>query len=185
MPPMRKLIAAMNMTLDGNCDHREGIADEEIHRYYTDMLRGAGALIYGRITYQLMESYWPLLVKEPSGDATFDDFAQAIDDVEKVVFSKSLTGAAWRNSQLVRGDVEAFINELKSKPGRDIYVGSRSMIIQSLNLGLLDELQIVVHPIVVGSGMQLFTDVQKRVELKLLHTRTFECGAVLMHYKTP
>ncbi|HET6722849.1 MAG TPA: dihydrofolate reductase family protein, partial [Chitinophagaceae bacterium] len=97
---MRKLIAAMNMTLDGFCDHTAMIADDEIHEHYNDLLRNAGTLIYGRITYQLMESYWPTVVKNPTGNQPTDDFAVLIDDVPKIVYSRTLKNVVWKNTTL-------------------------------------------------------------------------------------
>ena len=97
---MRKIIAAMNMTLDGFCDHTAGIADEELHQHYNELLRSADTLIYGRTTYQLMESYWPALVKNPSGNKPMDDFAVLIDNITKIVFSRTLKNVDWKNSIL-------------------------------------------------------------------------------------
>src|SRR5215211_6608212 len=96
---MRKLIAAMNMTLDGFCDHTAGIADEEIHQHYTELLRKADAVLYGRITFQLME-YWRPFVENPTGNSSMDDFAAAIDNISKIVFSRTLEGVDWRNTEL-------------------------------------------------------------------------------------
>src|SRR5690349_8754681 len=96
---MRKIVAAINMTLDGDCNHTSGIADDELHRHYTDLLRNAGTLLYGRITYQLMESYWPTLVKNPSGNKAYDDFAGAIDNIPKVVFSNTLKSVKWESAR--------------------------------------------------------------------------------------
>ena len=103
---MRKLIAAMNMTLDGFCDHTSMIADDEIHQHYNDLLSNAGALIYGRITYQLMESYWPSVVKNPTGNKPMDDFAVLIDNLPKIVFSHTLKTVEWKNSRLAEGSIE-------------------------------------------------------------------------------
>src|SRR6187399_453310 len=97
---MRKLIAAMNMTLDGFCDHTAMIADDEIHEHYDELLRNTGTLLYGRITYQLMESYWPSVVKNPTGNKAMDEFAVLIDNVSKIVFSRTLKNVDWKNSKL-------------------------------------------------------------------------------------
>lgn len=180
---MRKVIAAMNMSLDGFCDHTELIADDEIHEHYNELLREAGTLVYGRITYQLMESYWPTLVKNPSGNKPTDDFAILIDDIQKVVFSHTLTGVQWRNSKLVRGDLEKEIAVLKQQPGKDIFIGSPGLIASAMDLGLVDEYQFSVQPIVLGSGLTLFKNITHRIDLQLLKTKTFRCGVVTFYYK--
>ena len=101
---MRKLIAAMNMTLDGFCNHEAMVADDEIHEHYNDLLRNAGTLIYGRITYQLMESYWPTVVKNPTGDKSMDDFAVLIDDIPKIVYSRTLKKCCLEKFNIEKGD---------------------------------------------------------------------------------
>lgn len=180
---MRKVIAAMNMSLDGFCDHTELIADDEIHEHYNELLREAGTLVYGRITYQLMESYWPTLVKNPSGNKPTDDFAILIDDIQKVVFSHTLTGVQWRNSKLVKGDLEKEIAVLKQQPGKDIFIGSPGLIAAAMNLGIIDEYQFSVQPVILGQGLSLFKNIRHRIDLKLIKTKTFNCGAVTFYYQ--
>ena len=179
---MRKLIAAMNMTLDGFCDHTSGIADEEIHDHYTELLRSGDAVIYGRVTYQLME-YWRSIVENPTGERSMDEFAAAIDDIQKIVYSRALEEVDWRNSELKNELVADEILELKQQSGRDIFVGSPSMILALGELGLVDEYQLVVHPLVVGSGLTLFKNIKDRIDLKLIDTKTFGCGSVLLDYE--
>jgi dihydrofolate reductase len=120
---MRKVIAAINMTLDGFCDHTAGIPDEEIHQHYMELLNEGDAILYGRITYQLME-YWQPLVKNPSGEKTMDDFAMAIDKIPKIVFSHTLKNVGWESAKLANRTIEEEVLELKQQPGRDILVGS-------------------------------------------------------------
>ncbi|MFT3677576.1 MAG: dihydrofolate reductase family protein [Chitinophagaceae bacterium] len=180
---MRKVIAAMNMSLDGFCDHTELIADDEIHAHYNELLRNTGTLVYGRITYQLMESYWPGLAKNPSGNKPTDEFAVLIDNVEKVVFSHTLTGVDWKNSKLVSGDLKKEISALRQQPGKDIAIGSPGLIAAAMNLGIIDEYQFSVQPIVLGSGLQLFKNITHRIGLQLIKTKTFGCGAVTFYYK--
>ena len=181
---MRKVNAAMNMTLDGYCDHTAMTADDEIHEHYNEVLRNAGVLLYGRITYQLMESYWPAVVKEPTGNKPTDDFAVLIDNIPKVVFSHTLKSVVWKNTRLAKGSFEAEIAALRQQPGKDIFLGSPGLIAAATNLDLIDEYQIAVQPIIVGKGLTLFKDIQHRVELKLLTTKTFGCGAVTFYYET-
>jgi dihydrofolate reductase len=179
---MRKLIAAMNMTLDGYCDHTAMIADDEIHQHYADLLRSGGAVIYGRKTFELME-YWKSVLENPTGNKSMDDFAVAIDDIQKIVYSRTLANVDWRNTELKREIVKEEILELKERPGKDLFVGSPSLIVELGNLHLIDEYQLGVQPIVVGSGLSLFKNVTDRIDLKLLRTKTFGCGAIILYYK--
>ena len=112
---MRKLIAAINMTLDGFCDHTAMIADDEIHQHYNELLSSADTLIYGRITYQLMESYWPTVVKNPTGNKPTDEFAVLIDDISKIVFSHTLKDVEWKNARLAKGGIKEEVLELKQQ----------------------------------------------------------------------
>lgn len=180
---MRKVIAAMNMTLDGFCDHTAMIADEEIHEHYNDLLSSADTLLYGRVTYQLMESYWPLLVKNPSGNKPMDDFAVLIDNISKVVFSHTLKNVVWKNSELKREVVKEEILQLKQQTGKPILVGSPGLIVALSQLALIDEYQIGIQPTIIGSGLQLFKNITDRINLKLLKTKTFRCGALFVYYK--
>jgi len=180
---MRKLIAAINMTLDGFCDHTAMIADDELHEHYNELLRNAGALIYGRITYQLMESYWPSLVKNPSGNKPTDDFAVLIDNVSKIVLSRTLRNVDWKNTKLKNEFNKKEILELKHQAGRDIFVGSPSLIAACTELNLIDEFQLCVHPVISGNGLPLFKNIRDRINLKLLKTNTFGSGAVILYYE--
>ncbi len=179
---MRKIIAAINMTLDGFCDHTAGIPDEEIHEHYKELLSGADAILYGRITYQLMQ-FWQTLVKNPSGEKAMDDFAIAIDKVPKIVFSHTLKNTEWDSAKLATRPIEEEVSELKKQSGKDIFVGSRSLIIQLMKLNLIDELQLCVYPVVVGSGLPLFENINDRRVLKLIKTKTFSGGAVILYYE--
>jgi dihydrofolate reductase len=180
---MRKLIAAINMTLDGYCDHTAMIPDEELHQHYSDLLRSAGALIYGRITYQLMESHWPSVVKKPTGIRSMDEFALAIDDIQKIVFSRTLKEVGWKNVSLKKEVTKDGILDLKRQPGKDMLVGSPGLIVALAQLGLVDEFQLGLQPTVVGSGLPLFKGIKERMDLKLLWTKAFGCGAVIHCYE--
>lgn len=179
---MKKLIAAINMTLDGFCDHTAGIPDEEIHQHYAKLLDNADVILYGRITYQLMQ-YWQTLLKNPSGEKSMDDFAMAIDKIPKIVFSHTLKNTEWDSARLSNKSLEEMVLELKQQPGRDILVGSRSLIIQLMKLNLIDEYQLCVHPVVAGSGLSLFENLNDRTVLKLIKTKTFSGGAVTLYYE--
>lgn len=170
------------MTIDGFCDHTAGIPDEEIHQHYADLLNNAGAILYGRITYQLMQ-FWQTLIKNPSGEKSMDDFAVAIDKVPKIVFSRTLKNTGWDSARLSDQSLEEEALELKRQAGKDIFVGSRSLIIQLMKLNLIDEFQLCVHPVVAGSGLPLFENINDRTVFKLIKTKTFSGGAVTLYYE--
>ena len=180
---MRKLIAALNMTLDGFCDHTSVIADDELHQHYNELLSNAGILLYGRITYQLMESYWPSIIKNPTGNKPTDEFAVLIDNISKIVFSRTLKNVDWKNTELKKEVVKEEVLELKQQDGKNIFAGSPSLIVALTNLDLIDEYQLCVHPIILGKGLQLFKNINDRINLKLLKTKTFGSGAVTLYYE--
>jgi dihydrofolate reductase len=180
---MRKLIAAINMTLDGFCDHTAMIADEEIHQHYNELLSNADTLLYGRITYQLMESYWPSVVKHPTGNKPMDEFAVLIDNISKIVFSRTLKDVDWKNTKLKKEVIKEEVLELKQKAGKNILVGSPSLIVALAQLELIDEYQLGVQPTVLGSGLPLFKNIRDRIDLKFLKTKTFGCGAIALYYE--
>ena len=171
------------MTLDGFCDHTSMIADDEIHQHYNDLLSEADTLIYGRTTYQLMESYWPAVVREPTGNKPTDDFAVLIDGISKIVYSRTLKNVDWNNTELKNELVKEEILELKQKIGKNILAGSPSMIVAFSQLGLVDEYQLGLHPSVVGTGWPLFKNINDRIDLKLSKTKTFGCGALMLYYE--
>jgi dihydrofolate reductase len=180
---MRKLIAAINMTLDGFCDHTSVNADEEIHEHYSERLRNAGTILYGRITFQLMQ-YWQTVLKEPTGNKAMDEFAVTIDKIPKVVFSHTLKNTGWETARLAKKDIKEEVLELKQQPGKDILVGSPGLIVSAMNLGLIDEYQLCIHPVVAGAGLPLFKNVNDKTTLELIRTKTFGSGAVI-HYYVP
>jgi dihydrofolate reductase len=179
---MRKLIAAINMTLDGSADHTAGIPDDEIHQHYTQLLSNADTILYGRITYQLME-YWRTLLETPSDEKSMNDFAIAINKIHKIVFSHTLKNIEWESATLADRDLEEEVLELKQQPGKDILVGSKSLIVQLMNLNLIDEFQLCIHPVIAGTGLPLFENIKDRTILKLIKTKTFSGGAIILYYE--
>ena len=179
---MRKVIAAFNTTIDGNCDHTAGIADEQIHQHYTELLNNADVILYGRTTYQLMQ-YWQTLIKNPSGEKASDDFAKAIDKIPKIVFSNNLKNTDWETAEIATNTIEVVIKELKQQSGKDIFIGSRSLIIQLMNLNLIDELQLCIQPVIAGKGLSLFENINDRTIFKLKKTKTFDNGAIILYYE--
>ena len=179
---MRKVIAAINMTLDGFCDHTAGIPDEELHQHYSELIDNAGVILYGRTTYQLMQ-FWQTLLKNPSGEKSMDEFAVAIDKIPKIVFSHTLKNTEWDSAKLSNQPIEEEVSELKQQSGKDILVGSRSLIIQLMNLNLIDEFQLCVHPVIVGKGLPLFDKIKDRTIFKLFKTKTLGSGAIVLYYE--
>src|SRR6187401_3005940 len=179
---MRKVIAALNMTLDGIFDHTAGIPDEEVHQHYTELLGQGGAILYGRTTYQLME-FWRTLLENPSEEKSMNDFATAIDKIPKIVFSRTIKNVEWESATIAKRNLKDEVLELKQRPGKDIFVGSRSLIIQLMKLNLIDELQLCIYPVVAGKGLPLFENINDRTIFKLLKTKTFNGGAVILYYE--
>lgn len=182
---MRKLIAAINMTLDGFCDHTAGVPDEEIHQHYTELLGQGDAILYGRITYQLME-FWRTFLEHPSEEKSMNDFAIAIDNIPKIVFSHTLNNVEWKSATIANRDLKETVLELKQSRNvgsKDIFVGSRSLIIQLIKLNLIDEFQLCIHPVVAGNGLPLFENINNRTIFKLVKTKTFNGGAVILYYE--
>jgi len=134
---MRKVIAAINMTVDGFCDHTLGVPDEEIHQHYADLLRSAGAALYGRITYQLME-FWRTVLENPTGDKSMDDFALAIDNTPKIVFSRTLKNVDWKSARLASQSPENEVLELRQQQCKNIFVCSPGLIVALTKLNLVD-----------------------------------------------
>ncbi|MES2479201.1 MAG: dihydrofolate reductase family protein [Bacteroidota bacterium] len=179
---MRKVVAAFNMTLDGVCDHTTGIADDELHQHYADLIDNGGVILYGRTTYELMQ-FWQTLLQNPSGKKSMDDFAISIDKIPKLVFSNTLKDTSWDSAKLSDNSLNEKVLELKQESGKDILVGSRSLIIQLFNSNLIDEFQICIHPIIEGKGLRLFDEISKRIMLKLMKTKTLNSGVTVFYYE--
>ena len=179
---MRKLIAIFNTSLDGNCDHTAGIPDQEIHQHYTELLAKGDLILYGRKTYQLME-FWRTILENPSEEKSMNDFAMAIDKIPKIVFSHTLNCVDWKSATVVKRDLKEEVLEIKKHSGKDIFVGSRSLIIQLINLQLIDEIQLCIYPVIAGKGLPLFENIINRSVLKLKKTKSFGGGAVILYYE--
>jgi dihydrofolate reductase len=180
---MRKLIASINMTLDGFCDHTAVIADEELHQNANDLVKSADVMLFGRVTYQLMENGWPPIVKKPTGARSVDEFAILIDNIAKIVFSHTLKQVSWKNTTLANESLEDVVLKLKQQPGKNMLVGSPSLIVTLLKAGLIDEYQLSVQPIVLGQGLPLFKTIHDRVDLKLINTKILDSGVVVLYYE--
>ena len=182
---MRNVIYAINITLDGCCDHTKFNPAEDLLEHYTHLLRDdAGLLVYGRKTYQLMVPYWPDIAKSQSETKEDKEFAQAFDSLNKVVFSRSLASAADGNTRIVRTNLRDEILKLKQEPGKDILVGGVDIPSQLTELGLIDEYRFVVMPIIAGEGRRLMEGIslQEKLQLKLVESKTFKSGCVALRY---
>ncbi len=182
---MRKVVFGINITADGYCSHTDGIADEELHEYFTEVLRNASLLLYGRITYQLMVPYWPEIAKTQSETAACNEFARVFDSLNKVVFSTTLNHVEDNNTRIVRANLAQEVLTLKQQPGKDICVGSLSIASQLSGLGLIDEYRFVIHPVVAGRGPRLFETVmlQNTLRLDFIDSKTLQSGVVALHYR--
>ena len=184
---MRKLIFAINTTLDGCCDHTKQMADEETHEYFTDLMREADVQVFGRKTYELMVPFWPEVAKSQSMTKASNEFARAFDSVKKVVFSRTLDGVEDRNTRIVRANLRDEIVKLKQEQGKNILVGGVSLASQLIELGLVDEYVFVVTPIIAGEGRRLLEGVslRERLQLKLIESKFFKSGCVALRYLKP
>jgi dihydrofolate reductase len=182
---MRNVIYAINLTLDGCCDHTKFNPADDLLEHYTHLLRDdAGLLVYGRKTYQLMVPYWPDIAKSHSETKADIEFAQAFDSLNKIVFSRSLASAEDKNTRIVRTNIRDEILKLKQEPGKSILVGGVDVPSQLMELGLIDEYRIVVMPIIVGEGRRLFEGVNlpEKLKLKLVESKIFKSGSVALRY---
>ncbi len=181
---MRKLIFAINITLDGCVDHTKQFVDEEKLEYFTQLTRGADLQIFGRKTYELMVPYWPEVAKNPSAAKADAEFARAFDSVNKIVFSRSFDIAEDRKTRIVHTNLREEILKLKQEPGKDILVGGVDVPSQLIELGLIDEYRFVIGPTIAGKGRRLLEGVslQGRLQLKLAESKIFKSGCVALRY---
>ena len=179
---MRALRYSINVTLDGCCDHRSIPADEDLHRHAVENLSRADALLFGRVTYEMMESAW----RPPASTAARPDwtepFARTIDAAKKYVVSSTLDRVDW-NAELIRGDLGKAVQQLKQEPGKGLFTGGVTLPLALAELGLIDAYEFVVHPRLVGHGPTLFAGLSNHVDLKLLDRRELGSGAVAMRYQ--
>ncbi len=183
---MQPLRYSINITLDGCCDHREGIVDEDLHRHAVENLAQADALLFGRVTYEMMEAAWrpsaQTGVQPDWMEPWMEPFARTIDAAKKYVVSSTLERVDW-NAELVRGDLGQAVQQLKQQPGKGLFVGGVTLPLALAELGLIDEYEFVVHPRLVGHGPTLFAGLSKRIDLKLVGRLEFSSGAVALRYQ--
>jgi dihydrofolate reductase len=182
---MRKVILFNMVTLDGFFAGPNGEidwhhVDEEFNEFAIGQLNSADGLLFGRVTFQLMASYWPT----PSAIANDPIIANKMNAIPKIVFSRTLGKAEWNNAKLVKGNIADEISKLKQQPGKDLFVfGSADLASTLTRLGLIDEYRVMVNPVVLGSGSPLFKGIQDKLDLKLVKTKTFRNGNVLLCYQ--
>ena len=181
---MRNLIFAINITLDGCCDHTKSTSNEEILEYFTNLIRDVDLLVYGRKTYQLMVPFWPDVAKNQSMTKAGNEFAQTFDSIDKIVFSQSLDRAEGTNTRIVRANLHDEILKLKQEQGENILTGGVTLPSRLIQLGLVDEYRVVVHPIVAGEGKRLLEGISlpQGPQLKLVESKIFHSGCVALRY---
>ncbi|HEX9086931.1 MAG TPA: dihydrofolate reductase family protein [Arthrobacter sp.] len=183
---MRKVIFMMQVSLDGYFEgpdqdldwHR---VDDELHRHFNNELRTMGAFLDGRVTYELMAGFWPTVDQDPSAPAPMAEFAGIWRDMPKIVYSRTLASAGW-NTEVVRDVVAGEVTRLKEEPGGDLALGGANLAASFRRLGLIDEYRIYVHPVLIGRGNPLFQETGAMTPLRLLESRTFGNGVVLLRY---
>jgi dihydrofolate reductase len=174
MQPLRYHI---NITLDACCDHREIVPDEDVFQYGAEAVARAGALLFGRVTYEMMEAAW-----RPPAPDSMEPFARTIDAAKKYVVSSTLERVDW-NAELLRGDLGKAVQQLKQEPGKGLLVGGVKLPLALADLGLIDEYEFVVQPRVVGHGLKLFAGLSKPLDLRLVNRRDFASGAMALRYE--
>ncbi len=181
---MRPLHYSINVTLDGCVDHTAGIPDEDTHRHATEIISRADALLFGRVTYQMMEAWRPIAAGDRPEwyEPYMEDFAQTIDAAKKYVVSNTLESVDW-NAELVRGDLEAAVRALKEQPGKGLYVGGVTLPLALAEMGLIDTYEFLVHPRIAGHGPSLFSGLSEPLDLRLVDRREFDSGAVALRYE--
>ncbi len=177
------------VTLDGFFEgpYREldwHVVDEEFNEYANDLLSKVDGILFGRVTYQLMADYWPAAATNPSTSKSDLEIADKMNNLPKIVFSKTLQQVGWNNSRLVNDNIAEEISKMKQQPGKDMVIfGSGSIVSTFMQLGLIDEYRIIVNPVVLGNGKPLFKGINDKLNLKLLKTRVFGSGVVILYYQ--
>lgn len=180
---MRKVVFAINITIDGYCGHESGVAaDDELHAHFTNLLKDSGVEILGRNTYELMYPFWHEVAVNQSETKALNEFAVVYNAVPKLVFSTTLKSAEWGNATLLRSGLREEILKLKEQPGKNIGIGSLNVASQVASWDLIDEYHFVVHPFIAGKGPRLFEAGGEHL-LKLVESKAFASGAVALHYK--
>lgn len=180
---MGLLTFGVNVTLDGCCDHREGIADDELHDYWTQLMDAAGAMLWGRVTYELMESAWPAVARGENAPRALREWARKLEAKPKYVVSASRRDFPWNNTFLLEGDVREAVLELKERTPEGVLLGGLTLASALEQLGLIDEYRVVIHPVIAGHGPTLFQGMAPSRRLALVSTNRMTAGQVALHYR--
>jgi len=180
---MGLLTFALNVTLDGCCDHREGVADDALLRYYTRLMDAAGGMLFGRTTYEMMESAWPAVARDPKARPAFRAWARKLEAKPKYVVSTTRRDFPWNNTSRVDGDLRKAIAGLKRRTPRGLLVGSPKLSAALEQLGLIDEYRLAVHPVVAGHGPTLFSGLSPSWRMRLLDVRRLKSGVMALRYR--
>lgn len=180
----------MHVSLDGfAADPNHGLDfltyNEELQQYADELVKTVGSPVYGRTTYQLMESYWPTVLKKPDAPKQALQHAQWVENIPKIVFSTTLNEVTWNNTRLIKGNVAEEVKKLKQQPGKDLVIfGSPGLSATFMKLGLIDEYKLTIHPIILGDGLSVFKNNDVKSKLKLLDAKTLKSGVMTVHYET-
>ncbi len=180
--PIRKVVFAINITIDGYCGHEAMLPDDEVHEYFTELLRDTGVDIFGRNTYHLMYPFWHDVAVDQSESPTTNEFARVFDSIPKIVFSTTMKSVEWNNTTLLHTGLREEIMKLKRQPGKNISIGSLNIASQVAQWDLIDEYHFVVHPVIAGAGPRLFES-GANLTLKLIGSKTFRSGVVALQYQ--
>jgi dihydrofolate reductase len=187
---MRKVALFMHLSLDGYAAGPNGELDwipydEDLQKYAAELVDKTGSPLYGRVTYQLMESYWPTVLTDPSSGQHDIEHAQWLDNATKVVFSKTLQVVTWKNTILIKDNIAEAITKFKQQPGKDLVIfGSPSLAQTLIQLDLIDEYWFTVSPVILGNGIPLFKNISDRIGLKLVKAKTFNSGVIALSYES-
>jgi dihydrofolate reductase len=182
---MGKLVFSINVSLDGFADHTVGVGpDDELLGFFSDHLDETDVVLFGRVTYQLMESYWPHAHKDPKATKGTLEFADKYNAIPKVVFSRTLQEANWNNTRLVKENMIEEVVKLKGQTAKNLLLDGISISQELMRLGMVDEYWIVLHPVLAGKGRRLFEGLNSRANLELVDSRTFRLGVVALHYRS-
>jgi dihydrofolate reductase len=179
---MRNIVFAINITVDGCAGHESVVADDELHEYYTGLLRDSDIEVFGRNTYHLMYPYWHDVAMNQSGSKATNEFARMFDAIQKIVFSTTLKSVEWNNTTLLHSNLQEEIVKLKQQPGKNISVAGLNIASQLAQAGLIDEYRFLIQPIIAGKGPRLF-ETSKNHTLELVGSKTFRSGVIELHYK--
>ncbi len=186
---MRKIVLFMHQSLDGYCATPDGGLNwipynEHLQKYAEGIVKTVGSPLYGRVTYELMKSYWPGVLTDPEASVAEREHATWIHNVEKIVFSKTLTASEWNNTRVISDNIEEEVTKLKAGEGKDLVIfGSPTLALSLMDMGMIDEFRFTVSPVILGKGISFMRSIEKRVDLELITAESISGGAVGLHYK--